>query len=77
MLHRFMAMPVRMWFGYYPIMTVLMVIVMDMTVFVSQGLMGVLMVMTFREMQPQARAHQYPGKNQRDGYGMAEQDHCQ
>lgn len=50
--HRFVFMPMRVRFSYRPLVTMLMMFIMDMTVLVRQCFVKVFVFMPFRQMEP-------------------------
>ena len=65
--HRCVPVPVGMRLGERAIMGVLMMVVMMVGVVMFQRLMQVIVVMPFRQMQPQPDCHQNPRANQGKG----------
>lgn len=53
-----MPMPMRMWLRHYALVRMLVVLVMQMAVLVFQRVVFVFMNMAFRQMQPEAHAHE-------------------
>ena len=50
--HRLVLMPMRVRFCYWPLMVVLVMLVMNMTVLVQNGLVDVFVFMPLRQMEP-------------------------
>ena len=71
--HRLVAVPMGMWLGIWPIMGVLMMVVVMVGVVMFQRLMQVIVVMPFRQMQPQPDCHQNPRANQGKGNRIPKQ----
>ena len=61
---RLVPVPVRMRLGDRPFMSVPMMLVMDMTVFVLDRLVRMVMLMAFDQMQPEAKSHQRAGDDE-------------
>ena len=57
------------------VVLVLMVRVMNMLMFVRQANMGVLVIVTFGEVQPQPGAHQHPRSDELNRHGLAKERH--
>ena len=62
--HRLVAVPMGMRLGIWPIMRVLMMVVVVVGVVVFQRLVHVIVIMPFRQMQPQPDGHQNPCADQ-------------
>ena len=65
--HRLVAVPVGMRLGIWPIMGMPMMGVVMVGMIMFQRLMQVIVVMPFRQMQPQPDCHQNPRTNQGKG----------
>lgn len=59
-----MPVPVRMRLGRRSFVGVVMMCVVDMTVFVLDRLMRMFMVMAFGQMQPEAKGHKQAGDDE-------------
>src|SRR5689334_3224688 len=68
--HRLVAMPMRMRFTGRIVRPMLMVIVVTMPVLVFHGLVAVLMITPFGQMQ-KAEGHQHPGHGELDRESLA------
>ena len=66
-----MPMPVRMRLGRRLFVDVLMMLVVDMPVFVLDRLVGMVVLVAFGQMQPEAERHKRPGEDQLNGDRLA------
>ena len=57
---------------YRPVMVVLVVLVVHMTMLMLKSLVIMLVIVSFRKMQPQADAHQKSGNRQLQRQGIAD-----
>ena len=71
--HRLVVVPMGMRLGIWPIMGVLMMVVVMVGVIMFQRLMQVIVIMPFRQMQPQPDGHQNPRTNQGKGNRIPKQ----
>ena len=69
-----MPVPMRMRLGHGAVMDMAVVVVMAVEVVVLEGFVLMIMLVPFRQMQPQADSHQQSCNNQRQGYRFAESD---
>ena len=70
--HGFVAVPVRMRLGYRPVVDMLMMLIMNVCMLVSQRLVGVFVVVAFGQMEPQAHRHQQAGSQELEGHRLTE-----
>lgn len=47
-------------------------VIVDVAVLVIEGIVQVFMAMAFRQVQPEAKAHQQPGEDECDRYRLTE-----
>ena len=72
MAHRLVPVPMRVWFRHRTIVFVLMMLVVDMSMFVFQHVMDMRMLVAFRQMQPQAYRHKCPRDHELDRQAVSE-----